>query len=140
MLVLNQFQDFIDNSPGGVVTIDSITNFRSKRWDQQVSRNPYFFSGPLNGLAFAAAGYAFNYRLMANHSAENKKGVLTYDVLATWYGVIGESGSFTVEQGHEAIPNHWYKRAVEYPYSFPYFLADLLDAGLKHPKFLSVGG
>jgi hypothetical protein len=140
MLVLDQFQDFIDNSPGGVVTIDSLTKFRSKRWDDQVSKNPYFFSGPLSGLAFAPAGYTFAYRFMANHSVENTKGELTHDVLATWYGVSGESGSYTAKHGHEAIPRNWYKRAVEYPYSLPYFIADLLDAGLKHPKFLSIGG
>jgi hypothetical protein len=77
---------------------------------------------------------------MANHSATNPKGELTHDVLATWFGVSGESGSYTAKQGHEAIPRDWYKRAVEYPYSIPYFLADVVNMGLAHPKFLSIGG
>ena len=138
--MIDQYQDLVDSSPNGVVTMDSLTAFRSKRWDQQVSRNPHFFIGPLSGMAFAPAGYTFIYRLMANHSAENPKGELTHDALATWFAVGGESGSYTVKQGYEAIPRNWYKRAVEYPYSIPYFAADVLQMGLQHPKFLSIGG
>jgi hypothetical protein len=77
---------------------------------------------------------------MANHSAENTAGELTHDVLATWFGISGESGRYTVKQGHEAIPSNWYKRAAEYPYSIPYFLADVVNMALLHPKFLSIGG
>ena len=140
LLVLDQYQDLIDNSPGGVVTMDSLTQFRSKRWDDQVANNPYYFNGPFSGIAVQPAGYTFIYRFMANHSAENPVGELTHDVLATWFGVSGEPGSYSVKQGYEAIPLNWYKRAVEYPYSIPYFLADLVNMGLQHPKFLSIGG
>lgn len=38
------------------------------------------------------------------------------------------------------IPSNWYRRAQEYPYEITYFLADLLNAALLHPKFLSIGG
>lgn len=140
LLVIDQYQELINSSPGGLITMDSLTKFRSKRFDEQVANNPYFFNGPFSGVAVQPAAYTFIYRFMANHSAENPKGELPYDVLATWFGVSSESGSYTVKQGYEAIPRDWYKRAVEYPYSIPYFLADVLDAGAKYPKFLNVGG
>jgi len=77
---------------------------------------------------------------MANHSAENTAGELTHDVLASWFGVSGESGSYTAKPGHEAIPSNWYRRALEYPYETPYFLADFANMAALHPKFLAVGG
>lgn len=33
-----------------------------------------------------------------------------------------------------------YRRALEYPYETDYFLADLTNAALLNPKFLSIGG
>ena len=33
-----------------------------------------------------------------------------------------------------------YRRAIEYPYDTPYFVADALAAAALHPKFLNVGG
>lgn len=38
--VTSQFQELIDYSPGGEVTLDSLTSFRSHRFDTQVSQNP----------------------------------------------------------------------------------------------------
>lgn len=38
--VTSQFQEMIDYSPGGEVTLDSLTSFRSHRFDTQASQNP----------------------------------------------------------------------------------------------------
>lgn len=43
--VPSQFQELIDFSPGGEVTLDSLTAFRSHRFDTQVANNPDFFNG-----------------------------------------------------------------------------------------------
>jgi hypothetical protein len=139
MTVAKQFQQLIDASPGSV-TMESLTSFRSQRFDTQIANNPYFFNGPFTGVAVQPAAYTFIYRFMANHSTEYPAGYLSYDVVKDWFGISGDSGSYTATQGHERIPDNWYKRAIEYPYDNAYFVADLANAALLHPKFLSVGG
>lgn len=136
----DQFQQLINASPGGEVTLDSLTAFRSQRFDTQIANNPYFFNGPFTGVLVQPAAYTFIYRFMANHSEENPYGYLSYDVIKSWFGITGDSGSYIANQGQERIPENWYKRAIEYPYENAYFLADLAAAAALHPKFLDVGG
>lgn len=140
MTQADQFNDLIATSPGGSVDLNSLTNFRSKRFDQQIASNPYFFNGPFTGVAVQPAAYTFIYRFMANHSEANPYGLLDYDVLASWFGMTGETGAYTANQGMEKIPMNWYRRALEYPYDQGYFVADLANAAALHPKFLDVGG
>jgi hypothetical protein len=135
-----QYQLLINMSPGGSVDLDSLTAFRSKRFDQSIAGNPDFFNGPFTGVAVQPAAYTFIYRFMANHSADAPVGYLSYDTLASWFAISGNSGSYSVKQGYERIPQNWYKRAVIYPYSIPYFNMDLVNAALIHPKFLNIGG
>jgi hypothetical protein len=40
--VASQFQQMVDASPGSI-TIESLTSFRSQRFDTQIANNPYFF-------------------------------------------------------------------------------------------------
>lgn len=134
-----QFQQMIDASPGSV-TIDSLTSFRSSRFDTQVANNPYFFNGPFTGVLVQPAAYTFIFRFMANHSAENPIGYLSHEVVQSWFGIQGSSGSYTAVQGTERIPENWYKRANAYPYTIPYFNGEVLAAAALHPKFLSIGG
>ncbi|KAJ4364575.1 hypothetical protein N0V83_009171 [Neocucurbitaria cava] len=140
MTVTSQFQELIDYSPGGQVTLDSLTSFRSHRFDTQIANNPYFFNGPFSGVLVQPAAYTFIYRFMANHSAENPTGLLSYDVIQSWFGVQGSDGNYKAVQGTERIPENWYKRAIAYPYETDYFLADALNAIKLHPKFLDIGG
>lgn len=137
--VVAQFQQLIDASPGSV-TMESLTSFRSQRFDTQIANNPYFFNGPFTGVVVQPAAYTFIYRFMANHSAEHPTGYLSYDVIKDWFGISGESGSYTAQQGWERIPSDWYKRPIEYPYDTDYYTADLVNAALLHPKFLNIGG
>jgi len=137
--VASQFQKMLDASPGSV-TMESLTEFRSERFDTQIANNPYFFNGPFTGVAVQPAAYTFIFRFMANHSAEYPAGYLSYDVIKQWFGITGEDGNYVANQGQERIPENWYKRAIEYPYETTYFTADLAAAALLHPKFLSVGG
>lgn len=140
MTVTEQFQDLINHSPGGVVTLDSLTSFRSDRFDNQKATNPYFFNGPFSGVLVQPAAYTFIYRFMANHSAENPIGELTYETIQSWFGVEGTNGNYNAVQGTERIPDNWYRRAIEYPYETTYFTVDALNAIKLHPKFLDVGG
>lgn len=138
--VTRQFQELINYSPGGQVTLDSLTSFRSHRFDTQIANNPNFFNGPFSGVLVQPAAYTFIYRFMANHSAENPAGLLTYETLQSWFGVRGTNGNYNAVQGTEQIPKNWYRRALEYPYEVDYFLADVVNAAALHPKFLDIGG
>ncbi|KAH3920339.1 hypothetical protein HBI56_068800 [Parastagonospora nodorum] len=138
--VTEQFQDLINHSPGGVVTLDSLTSFRSDRFDAQKKSNPYFFNGPFSGVLVQPAAYTFIYRFMANHSAENPIGELSYETIQSWFGVEGTNGNYKAVQGTERIPDNWYRRAIEYPYETTYFVGDALNAIALHPKFLDIGG
>lgn len=77
---------------------------------------------------------------MSNKSAEYPEGYLNQDVLKSFFAITGESGSFTWNEGYEAIPDNWYKRAIGDEYTIPGFLVDLLDAAVQYPQFLSIGG
>lgn len=44
---------------------------------------------------------------MANHSAAAPVGELSYDTLKSWFAISGDSGSYTVQQGWERIPDNW---------------------------------
>lgn len=138
--VAAQFQDLINYCPGGFVTMDCLTSFRSHRFDQQVARNPYFFNGPFTGVLVQPAAYTFIFRFMANHTAEAPAGELSYDVIKSWFGITGDNGNYVANQGQERIPDNWYRRAFEYPYEVTYFLADVVNAAGLHPKFLNIGG
>lgn len=138
--VTAQFQQLIDASPGGEVTLDSLTAFRSQRFDTQIKNNPDFFNGPFTGVLVQPAAYTFIFRFMANHSAEFPAGRLDYATIQSWFGISGQSGSYTATQGGERIPENWYRRALEYPYESAYFVADAVNAAKLYPKFLSIGG
>ncbi|KAL1795540.1 hypothetical protein ACET3X_005764 [Alternaria dauci] len=99
-----------------------------------------FFNGPFSGILVQPAAYAFIFRFMANHTAENPTGVLPHDVIQSWFGIQGTNGNYNAVQGGERILENWYRRALEYPYDTPYFLADVVNAARLHPKFLDIGG
>lgn len=136
----DQFQDLINASPGGVVTLDSLTSYRSQRFARQVAENPYFFNGPFPGLLVQPAAFTFIYRFMANHSAENPLGLLSYDTIKSWFGITGDNGAYQAPFGYERIPDNWYRRSQAVPYTIPYFLGDVVNAAALHPEFLDVGG
>jgi hypothetical protein len=86
------------------------------------------------------AAYTFIYRFMANKSEEHPQGKLNGEVLKAFFAVEGEDGHFTYNEGHERIPDNWYKRNVLDEYTIPYFSLDNLEMASQHPEFLSVGG
>ena len=135
-----QFQELINANPGGFVTLDGLTQHRSNRFDASIANNPYFFNAPFPGLLVQSAAFTFIYRFMANHSAENPIGDLSYDVIKSWFGITGENGNYKANQGYERIPDNWYRRSLVSTYTIPYFLGDTVVAAGLHPKFLDIGG
>jgi hypothetical protein len=97
--------------------------------------------GPFTGVLVAPAAFSFIYRYMGNKSEEYPEGYLNGDVLMSFFSITKNSdGTFTHTPGHERIPDNWYKRAIGDEYGIPFLNTDTVLAGLKHPKFLSVGG
>lgn len=77
---------------------------------------------------------------MANKSSEYPEGLLTGDVLKSFYAMSGDYPNFKYTPGYEAFPNNWYKRnPVDY-YTIPYLSLDANTMALSHPQFFSVGG
>ncbi|GME36764.1 Chloroperoxidase [Neofusicoccum parvum] len=117
-----------------------LTDFRVERFQQSIENNPYFFNAPFSGVLVQPAAYTFIYRFMSNKSAENPEGVLTKEVLKSFFGFTGPDDDLVHNPGHERIPDNWYKRAIGDEYTIPFFALDLNAAALEHPQFLSIGG
>ena len=142
-LQMDQFTDLYNRGQanGDNYTLDVLNDFRSARFDHSLQNNPYFFNGPFTGVLVAPAAFEFIYRFMSNKSEEYPEGYLNGDVLMSFFSVTkNDDGSFTHTPGHEAIPDNWYKRAIGDEYSIPFLNTDTVEAALKYPKFISVGG
>lgn len=107
-------------SPNGIIDLNSLTAFRSQRFDDQVSSNPYFFNGPFTGVLVQPAAYTFIYRFMANHSVESPHGELRSEVLQSWFeveeGEGEEGGEYVWREGWERIPLNWVSTYLYLPY------------------------
>lgn len=53
---------------------------------------------------------------MSNHSADNKNGFLTREVLKSFFAVTGPDGAHVWNPGQEQIPQNWYRRPSSNPY------------------------
>lgn len=138
---MSQFEDLYSQPLGDRgYDLGTLTDFRAKRFQQSIDNNPYFFNGPFTGVLVQPAAYTFIYRYMANKSAEYPDGYLDGNVLKSFFSITGEPGNFKHTEGHERIPDNWYKRALGDEYGIPYFQLDVLDAAVKYPEFLDVGG
>ncbi|APA15984.1 hypothetical protein sscle_16g107540 [Sclerotinia sclerotiorum 1980 UF-70] len=140
-LVMSQFEEMyaLPLGPNGY-DLSVLTPFRATRFQQSIDNNPYFFNAPFSGIAVQPAAYTFVYRYMANKSSEYPEGYLNGDVLKSFYSVTGEPGSFVWTEGHEKIPDNWYKRAIGDEYGLVPYVADIVAAGLQHFEFVSIGG
>ena len=86
--------------------------FRQARFNDSISKNPYFFFPQFAGVLVAPAGYAFPPAMMANHSAQYPQGYLDKETFKSFFAVTGKSGAFKYTPGYERIPDNWYKRPV----------------------------
>ncbi|KAL2067474.1 hypothetical protein VTL71DRAFT_1899 [Oculimacula yallundae] len=107
------------------------------RWSKM--NNPYFFQAPFAGLVSPAA-HDFVINFMSNHSAENPGGVLTRDVLKSFFSVTGEPGSFVHNRGQERIPFNWYRRPTANAYNIPEVLNDVFINNGMFPGIVGIGG
>jgi len=140
-VILSQFEEMYALPLGtNGYDLTPLTAFRASRFQQSINNNPEFFNGPFSGVLVQPAAYTFIYRFMSNKSAEYPEGYLNGDVLKSFFSITGEPGSFVWTEGHEKIPDNWYKRAIGDEYTIPFFTTDQLAAAIEHPEFLDVGG
>ncbi|KAM0329874.1 hypothetical protein ACHAQA_004039 [Verticillium albo-atrum] len=119
----------------------ALAPFHKKQFEQSEKENSHFFFSPFAGVLVSPAAYSFPPRMMANHSEEFPSGTLSRQVFSTFFGVEGDSpDNFEVKQGHERIPENWYKRPIGDEFSIPDFLVDVLEHAAYYPRLLNVGG
>ena len=78
--------------------------------------------------------------MFSNKSAEYPEGFLDRDTLKSFYGITGEEDSLRYTPGTERIPNNWYTRAIDDPYTGLFFASDLKNLVLQHPELAAFGG
>lgn len=141
-VVLSQFKELYAQplGPNGY-DLTTLTPFRAKRFQESISNNPEFFNGPFSGVLVQPAAYTFIYRFMGNKSAQYPEGYLDSDVLKSFFSITGDTpDTFQWTEGHEKIPDNWYKRAIGDEYTILFFQTDLTAAAVQYPQFLDVGG
>lgn len=142
LVQLPQFAQYYDSIVEGIPSDEQyqkLLPYRISRFNDSITRNPFFLYSPFSGVLVSPAGYSFPKAMMANHSEKFPDGSLTRDVFKSFFAVTGNRDNFVYSIGHERIPDNWYRRPAN-DYSIPAFLADVLDHGLQFPPFLNVGG
>lgn len=75
---LSNFEGLYNTVPrGGNFDLNVLSAWGSKRFNDSVQTNPYFYYGPFTGMIARNAGYCFITRLFANYSSAHPDGVLS---------------------------------------------------------------
>ncbi|KAH9845358.1 Peroxidase, family 2 [Teratosphaeria destructans] len=137
---ITHFQEWHDMADAnGVISFDSTVKFASKRFNDSVATNPYFYYGPFTGAIARNAGYLFASRILANHTDNGDTAVLNQETLKSFWAVTtNPDGSLTYTEGHERIPPNWYRRSVSY--GVTQINLDVVGMGLRYPELISIGG
>ncbi|KAI1743859.1 Chloroperoxidase [Xylaria scruposa] len=123
----------------GFITMDGLADFAADRFSESIATNPIFYYGPYSGTIARNAGYAFMGRFLSNNTKEYPLGGhLSKEVLSSFFGVSQENGVNVYKEGHERIPENWYRRTVDY--SLVDYNLDLVAWAVKYPALLSIGG
>ncbi|GAB7363424.1 hypothetical protein MBLNU230_g3700t1 [Neophaeotheca triangularis] len=140
-LILSQWEALSALQPetGENFNIPVLGNFKSQRYDESINKNPWFSYQVFSGQLVSAAAYSFRYRFMANKSAEFPEGILDRNVMNSFDAITYENGEAVWNEGHERIPENWYKRHPTDEYSIPYFFSDVLYFQQQDPRELLVG-
>ncbi|KAI0533778.1 Chloroperoxidase [Xylaria digitata] len=136
---LTLFQKMLDSVEGDFITMDDLADRAVERFHESIATNPTFYYGPYTGTIARNAGYAFMGRFLSNHTKEHPfGGHLSKEVVSTFLGVSIKNGKQVYREGHERIPENWYRLPVDY--SLIDYNLDLVAWAVKHPILLSIGG
>lgn len=108
--------------------------------DESIQNNPYFFTGAFSTVVVVPAAYNFVINFMSNHTKEEPSGYLDGYNFKTFFGVSGEPGSFEWNKGQERVPENWYRRPSDRPYTAADVFADVGLGYAAYPNTLKFGG
>ena len=132
---------------GGNINAPVLAAHQNNRKLYSMANNPNYFSPPFAGVAFVAfvaftpAAHLFVFELMAKHSAEYPRGLLTPSVLESFFSYTSsESGELTYTYGYERIPDNWYRRSLDDLWTTPDILEAIAQQCTSYPQTCAVGG
>ncbi|MCJ1283377.1 hypothetical protein MMC26_002705 [Xylographa opegraphella] len=138
------FQELLDLATemnGGNINAPVLAAHQNNRKLYSIANNPNYFSPAFAGVAFTPAAHLFVFELMANHSAEYPRGLLTPSVLESFFSYTRASdGSLNYTYGYERIPENWYRRSLEDLWTLPDILEAVAQQCLSYPQTCAVGG
>ncbi|KXS98325.1 hypothetical protein AC578_6853 [Pseudocercospora eumusae] len=139
-LDINLFQRLYYSVPEGYpFTFYDMAHIAARRFHECIATSPNFYFGPVAGLVVANAAKIFAARIFANYSDPyHPEGVLTHQILKSFFGVVDWPRPFTYNYGCERIPENWTRRPGAY--GLLEFNVDLIEWIGWFPELGSIGG
>ena len=133
--------DLAKERTGGNLTPRVLAEHQYNRKLHSIATNPFYFSPPYAGVAFTFGAHMFAYELLANHSAEYPRGILTPETFMSFFSYTrDEDGHLQYTYGHERIPDNWYRRADDDAWTLADILASTAQQCASYPTNCQVGG
>lgn len=103
---LKELFDLADQKADGLITPRVLAEHQYNRKQYSISTNPNYYSPAYAGVAFTFGAHMFAYELLANHSAEYPRGIMTQDLFKKmWSYVDGPNGELVYVPGHVSYPS-----------------------------------
>ena len=138
------FQELLDLATemnGGNINAPVLAAHQNNRKLYSIANNPNYFSPPFAGVAFTPAAHLFVFELMANHSTDDPRGILTPSVLESFFSYTrSKKGALTYKYGYERIPDNWYRRSLQDLWTMPDILEAVAQQCASYPQTCAVGG
>lgn len=110
--------DLATSMTGGNITPRVLAQHSANRKAYSIATNPNYFSPVYAGVAFTFGAHMFAFALLANHSAEYPRGVLTPETFESFFSYTRDSNNNLVyTYGHERIPDKYVHSLL--PFSEP---------------------
>ncbi|KAI9719835.1 MAG: hypothetical protein M1828_006056 [Chrysothrix sp. TS-e1954] len=133
--------DLATSMTGGNLTPRVMAQHQYNRKQYSIANNPNYFSPAYGGVAFTFGAHMFAYELLANHSTEAPRGVLTPEVFESFFSYTRDSsGALMYTYGMERIPDNWYKRADDDMWTLSDIVISTAQQCASYPDNCQVGG
>lgn len=136
-----QLLDLAKERTGGNLTPQVMAEHQYNRKQYSLHTNPNYFNPVYGGVAFTFGAHMFAYQLLANHSAENPRGIMTPEVFESFFSYKRDAnGQLQYTYGHERIPDNWYRRADDDAWTLTDILISTAQQCASYPSNCQVGG
>ncbi|KAI5359743.1 putative chloroperoxidase [Septoria linicola] len=138
---LQELFDVADEMADGMITPRVLAKHSSNRKKYSIANNPNYYSPPYAGVAFTFGAHMFAFQLIANHSAAEPRGFLTKEVFMDFFGYTRDgAGNLQYTFGAERIPENWYKRSEQDPWTLADITTSTAQQCATYPGNCQVGG